>query len=88
MRRDFSGCTTLTAGAPLRVSKERHVHGKRFHGIGCEPQRNLLHMSLAGVVEMLARGKNLNRLCASFGQGLQQSRMQPLAEKYMGGNRS
>jgi hypothetical protein len=37
---------------------------------------------------MLARGKNLNRLRASFGQGLQQSRMQPLAEKYMGGNRS
>jgi hypothetical protein len=37
---------------------------------------------------MLARGKNLDALRASFGQGLQQSRMQPLAQKYMGRNRS
>jgi hypothetical protein len=37
---------------------------------------------------MLTRSKNLNSLCASLGQRLQQPGVQPLTQKYMGRNYS
>ena len=59
----------------LRVRKERHMHGKRLHGIDAEPVGNLFHLSAVGVIEMLARGEDLNRLRSTLGQGIEQSRM-------------
>ena len=55
------------ASSHLGIPKERHVQRKGFHGVGREPERDLLHVTLAGVVEMVARGKNLDSLRASLG---------------------
>ena len=51
----------------LRIGKERHMHGKRLHGIGAEPVGNFFHMGAVGVIEMLSRGEDLNCLRSALG---------------------
>ena len=78
MRRDFSGCSTLTRGragaAHFAIGKERGVHGKRLKRVGAEPLGQLGDVLAAGVVKVLARGKDLDCLRAGTVGKLQQAR--------------
>ena len=56
-----------------------------FERIRPEPLRQLAHRLAAGVVEMLARGENLNTLGAGAAGKLQQAGMQALVEEQVGG---
>ena len=56
-----------------------------YERVGAEPVGQLDHMLAAGVVEMLAGGKNLHSLRAGAGGKLEQAGMQPLIEKQMSG---
>ena len=74
-----------TGAAHLAVGKERRVHRPGLKGIGTKPGGQLGDLLAAGVIEMLARGKDLDALCASTGRQFQQPRMQTLVEKQMRG---
>ncbi len=53
--------------AHLAVREERGMHGKGLERIGAEPLGQFDDMLAAGVVEVLARGKDLHRLRAGAG---------------------
>ena len=55
------------------------MHRMQRNAAGSEPVGNFAHMLLAvGVIQMLARAKNLDGLRAAAHQFVQQARMQPL----------
>ena len=67
--------------AHLAVGVERCVHRPGLERIGAEPAGQLSDVLAAGVVEVLARGKNLHRLRARAGGKLQEPRMQSLVQE-------
>ncbi len=71
--------------AHFAVGKERSVHGERGQSVGTEPFRQLSHVLAAGVVEVLARGKNLHRLRAGAVGELKQSGMKALVQEQVRG---
>ena len=74
------------AGAThFSIGVERSVHGKGLKRIGAEPCAEFGHVLAAGVVKMLAGGKDLNSLSARTGGQFQESRMQALIEENMCG---
>ena len=87
MRRDFSGCSTLTAGAPARpISRSGNSGACIENGcerVGPEPVGQLGDVLAAGVVEVLAGGKDLHRLRTGTGGEFQQPGMQALVKKQM-----
>jgi hypothetical protein len=71
------------ASTHFAIGVERGVHGERLKRIGAEPCTKLGHVLAAGVVEMLAGGKDLNSLRTRMGGQIQESRMQALIEENM-----
>ncbi len=69
--------------AHLAVGIKRGVHRKRLERVGAEPLGQFGHLLAAGVVEVLARGKNLHRLRAGALRELKQARMQTVIQKQM-----
>ena len=69
--------------AHLAVGKERGVHGEGLERVGAEPLGQLGHVLAAGVVEVLARGKDLHRLRAGAVRELKQARVQTVIQKQM-----
>ena len=69
--------------AHLAVGIKRCMHRKGLERVGAEPLGQLGHVLAAGVVEMLARGKNLHRLRAGALRELKQARMQTVIQKQM-----
>ena len=59
------------------------MHREGLERIGAEPLGQLGHMLAAGVVEVLARGKDLHRLRAGALRELKQARMQTVIQKQM-----
>ena len=67
-----------TRASPFVVGIKRRVHRVQRNACGFEPVRDFANVLLAvGVVEMLARGKNLDRLGSRFHQLIEQAGMQP-----------
>ena len=61
------------------------MHGIQRNAAAAEPVGNFLDVRLAvGVVEMLARGENLNRLHPAARQPIQNAGMQPLFDEQVG----
>jgi pseudomonalisin len=67
--------------AHLAVRIERRVHRPALQRIGGKPAGQLLHMLAAGVVEVLACGKDLHRLGSAARGQFQQPGMQPLLQE-------
>ena len=67
--------------AHLAVREERGVHGEGLERIGAEPLGQLGDVLAAGVVEVLARGKDLHRLRAGAGRELKQARVQTVIQE-------
>ncbi len=75
-----------SAGAAhFAVGKKRGVHGIRFEWIRGEPGGQLHDVLAAGVVKVLARGKELDALGAGARCGFQQTGVQSLLQKKMCG---
>ncbi len=71
--------------APLVIGIERRVHGIQRNATPTKPLGDLFHVSLAiGIVEMLTRCENLDRLHSAASQPIQDSRMQPLLDVQIG----
>jgi hypothetical protein len=78
-----------SAGAAhFAVGEERGVHGKGFKRVGTEPIGEFGDMLAAGVVEVLAGGKDLDRLNTGPGSQLEQARVQALFEEQVRGQDS
>jgi hypothetical protein len=67
----------------LTIGEHGRMQGKRLHGIGAKPLGEFVDVLTAGVVEMLTRGKNLNRLRAGSPGEFQQPGMQALCQEKM-----
>ena len=67
--------------AHFMVREERGMHGKGFKRVGTEPIGELIAMFAAGVVEVLAGGKDLHRFSAGAGSQLKQAWVQALLEE-------
>src|SRR6202021_3399834 len=75
--------------APFIVGVERRVDRVEWNAAAAKPVGNLFDVSLAvGIVDMLARGKNLDRLHPAARQSVENAGMQPLFYEQIGGNRS
>ena len=59
------------------------MHGEGLKRIGAEPVGEFGDVFAAGVVEVLARGKDLDRLCAGAGSELKQAGMKAMSQKQM-----
>jgi len=71
-----------SAGAAhLSVGIERSVHGEGVQRVGGEPVAQFGHMFAAGVVKVLACGKDLHRLRPGTGGEFQQPRVQALVQE-------
>ena len=77
------------AGAsPFVVGVQRRVDGVERNAAAAEPVGNFLDVLLAvGIVDVLARGENLDRLHSAARQPVQNAGMQPLFHEQIGGNR-
>ncbi len=70
---------------PFVVSIERRMNGVQRNSAAPEPVGNFLHMGLAvGVVEVLACGKNLDRLNTRARNPVENARMKPLFYEKVG----
>ena len=68
-----------TRPAPLVIGVERRVDGVERNPAAAEPVGNFFHVRLAvGVIEMLTRRENLDRLHPAASQPIQDAGMQPL----------
>jgi hypothetical protein len=67
--------------AHLVIGKERRMHRPGFKRIGAEPSGKLCDVLAAGVVKVLASGKNLNRLRSGPAGKLQQPRVKALVQE-------
>ena len=73
-----------SAGAAhLAVGIKRGVHGEGLKRVGTEPLSQLGHMLAAGVVKVLAGGKDLDRLRAGTTGKLKQAWVQAMVQKEM-----
>ena len=67
--------------AHFAVGIHRSVHGERLQRVRPEPFRQLSDIFAAGVVKVLARGKNLHCLRSGSFRKLKQSRMQSMIQE-------
>jgi hypothetical protein len=70
-----------TCAAHFAVSIQRGVHGERLQRVPSEPLGELCHILATGVVEVLARGKNLHCLRAGAIRKLEQTGMQAMVQE-------
>src|SRR5262245_55133868 len=71
-----------SGASPLIVGEKRRVHGVQRNAAAAKPLGNLLDVGFAvGVVEMLARCKNLDRLHTGARESVEDARMQALLNK-------
>src|ERR1035441_8266871 len=78
-----------SAGAAhFTVREERRMHGKGFKRVGAEPIGELGAMFAAGVVEVLAGGKDLHSFRAGAGSQFEQAWVQALFEEQVSGQDS
>ena len=75
--------TGRAGAAHLAIGKKRCVHRERLKRIGAEPLCQLGDVLAAGVVEVLARGKDFDRLSAGAGGQLEQAGMQSMSQEQM-----
>ncbi len=87
MRRRLLGVQHIHArragAAHLAVGIKRRVHRKGLQRVRAEPLGQLGHVLAAGVVEVLARGKDLHRLRAGALRKLKQAGVQTMIQEQM-----
>ena len=75
--------------SPFVVGVERRVDRIQWNPAATEPIGDFLDVRLAvGIVDVLTRRENLDRLHAAASQPIQNAGMQPLLHEQIGGNRS
>src|SRR5438270_10223901 len=67
------------------IVKHGRVHGVKGGGAALEPACNLAHVTAVLIIEVSAKGKNFNRLRAGADHGIEQARMQSLANVHVSG---
>ena len=72
-----------SGAAHLAIRVERRVHRPGNERMAAKPAGNLCHIFATGVVKVLARSKDLNRIGTGFGGKLQQRRCQSLVHGKM-----
>ncbi len=74
--------------SPLVVRVQRRMHRIERYPAAAEPVSNFFHVRFAiGVVKVLPRRENLDRLHSAASQPIQNPRMQPLFREQICGNR-